>query len=154
MICFQLSSNSIHRRISPDFHPSSWISRCCSGTSTAGYCPGGTEIQCCTQATCTTPQGSGTCLATSSCTGNGTSYAGYCTGPSDLQCCVQGDAPSPSPPSGSYDRSAALAYAEVSLSLNHYSSSVQISLSCSGGGVRASGCTNDKEAVGDVLNTL
>jgi hypothetical protein len=92
------------------------IIRCCTGTATAGYCPGGSEVQCCTQATCTTPAGSGTCVPTSACAANDTSYAGYCSGPADLQCCVDGAGPSPpapSPPSGSYNRSAALAYAEV-----------------------------------------
>jgi hypothetical protein len=35
---------------------------------------------------CSTPQGSGTCVSTSQCAG--TSVAGYCPGPSDIQCCV------------------------------------------------------------------
>jgi hypothetical protein len=38
---------------------------------------------------CTTPSGSGTCLATSMC--NGTSIAGYCPGGTDIQCCVAGE---------------------------------------------------------------
>lgn len=76
-------------------------SGCCSGTSTAGYCSGASNIQCCTQAKCTTPVGSGTCVSTSSC--KGTSYGGYCYGPSNIQCCVSGPvpAPVPSPPSSS-----------------------------------------------------
>jgi len=62
---------------------------CCpGGTFTAGLCPGTTGIQCCTSPTCTTPQGSGTCMQTSAC--SGTSIAGYCSGPTSLQCCVRG----------------------------------------------------------------
>jgi len=63
-------------------------SACCTGTMTAGYCPGSSDIQCCTSAKCSTPSGSGTCIQTAKCTG--TSYAGYCSGPSDIQCCVAG----------------------------------------------------------------
>lgn len=89
---------------------------CCAGTATAGYCSGGNNIQCCTSAPCSTPLGSGTCLATSVC--NGTTFPGFCVGPSDLQCCVSGPSPapptpSPPTPSGSYDRAAALSYAKV-----------------------------------------
>lgn len=69
-------------------------SGCCSGTVTAGLCPGSSDIKCCTNNGCSTPNGSGTCKQTSACTG--TSYAGYCTGPSDLQCCVN-TAPPPAP---------------------------------------------------------
>lgn len=66
---------------------------CCSGTATAGLCPGDSDIQCCTNNPCSTPSGSGTCMQTSAC--SGTSVAGYCTGPSDVQCCVEDIPPSP-----------------------------------------------------------
>lgn len=66
---------------------------CCSGTTTSNLCPGSSDIKCCTNNHCSTPQGSGTCMQTSKC--GGTSVAGYCTGPSDLQCCV-GSSPSSS----------------------------------------------------------
>ncbi|CAM9155566.1 unnamed protein product [Ectocarpus fasciculatus] len=62
---------------------------CCAGTVSSGYCPGSSDIQCCTSAACSTPQGSGTCMQTSAC--SGTSVSGYCVGPSDLQCCVSGE---------------------------------------------------------------
>jgi hypothetical protein len=62
---------------------------CCSGILTSGLCPGSNDIKCCTKNSCSTPNGSGTCLSKSSCTG--TSYSGYCSGPSDLQCCVTND---------------------------------------------------------------
>lgn len=39
--------------------------------------------------TCSTPDGAGTCLATSSCTTGGFHVAGYCPGPTDIQCCVE-----------------------------------------------------------------
>ena len=39
--------------------------------------------------TCTTPDGSGTCLSTSSCTTGGFHVAGYCPGPTDIQCCIE-----------------------------------------------------------------
>lgn len=61
---------------------------CCSGTTTSNLCPGSTDIKCCTNNPCSTPQGSGTCKQTSAC--SGTSVAGYCSGPSDVQCCVSG----------------------------------------------------------------
>jgi len=63
-------------------------SGCCTGTTTAGYCPGSSDIQCCTNNKCTTPYGSGTCKQTSAC--SGTHYSGYCLGPTDIQCCVSG----------------------------------------------------------------
>lgn len=69
-------------------------SGCCSGTATSGLCPGSSDIQCCTNNACSTPQGSGTCKQTSAC--SGTSVAGYCTGPSEVQCCVDGT-PGPEP---------------------------------------------------------
>lgn len=60
---------------------------CCpGGTLTQGLCPGSADIQCCTNAQCSTPQGNGVCV--SSC--SGTSVPGYCAGPSDLECCVGG----------------------------------------------------------------
>ncbi len=55
---------------------------------TSNLCPGSSDIKCCTNNPCSTPQGSGTCKQTSAC--SGTSVPGYCTGPSDLQCCVSG----------------------------------------------------------------
>jgi hypothetical protein len=72
---------------------------CCSGTKTSGLCPGSSDIQCCTNNKCTTPDGSGTCKQTSACSGS--KYSGYCTGPSDVQCCVSTN-PSPTPTSSSY----------------------------------------------------
>ena len=39
--------------------------------------------------TCSTPDGAGTCLATSSCTTGGFHVAGYCPGSADIQCCVE-----------------------------------------------------------------
>jgi len=61
---------------------------CCSGAVTSGLCPGSSDIKCCTSNSCSTPQGSGTCVQTSAC--SGTSVSGYCSGPGDLQCCVGG----------------------------------------------------------------
>lgn len=61
---------------------------CSSGTVTSGLCPGSSDIKCCTNQGCSTPQGSGTCKQKSAC--SGTAVAGYCSGPSDLQCCVSG----------------------------------------------------------------
>lgn len=66
-------------------------SGCCTGTTTAGLCPGDNDIKCCTENTCSTPYGNGVCEQTSAC--SGTTYSGYCTGPTDLQCCVDGGPP-------------------------------------------------------------
>lgn len=64
---------------------------CCSGKTTSNLCPGSSDIKCCTQASCSTPSGSGTCMQTSLCSSQGgSSVPGYCVGPSDLQCCVKG----------------------------------------------------------------
>lgn len=64
---------------------------CSSGVVTSGLCSGSSDIKCCTQSTCSTPAGSGTCMQTSLCSSKGgSSYSGYCSGPSDLQCCVVG----------------------------------------------------------------
>lgn len=64
---------------------------CCGGITTSNLCPGSSDIKCCTQAACSTPSGSGTCMQTSLCSSKGgKSVAGYCVGPSDLQCCVKG----------------------------------------------------------------
>ena len=73
---------------------------CCSGgTFTSGLCPGSSDIMCCTEAACSTPWGTGTCVNQNDC--NGDVFSGYCTGPSDLKCCV-GGSPDPDPtPSGS-----------------------------------------------------
>ena len=49
--------------------------------------------------TCSTPEGSGVCLSTSSC--SGTSVPGYCSGGNDIQCCVQQSDDSCSTPEGS-----------------------------------------------------
>jgi hypothetical protein len=70
---------------------------CCKGVTTSGLCPGSSDIKCCTQAACTTPSGSGTCMQKSKCSSEGgVSISGYCTGPSDIQCCVTGVPPAPS----------------------------------------------------------
>mmetsp|Transcript_11935 Transcript_11935/g.14442 ORF Transcript_11935/g.14442 Transcript_11935/m.14442 type:complete len:338 (+) Transcript_11935:27-1040(+) len=62
---------------------------CCSGgTFTSGLCSGSNDIMCCTNPTCSTPYGTGTCQTTSSCSGD--DYSGYCAGPTDMQCCVGG----------------------------------------------------------------
>jgi hypothetical protein len=61
---------------------------CCGGAVTSGLCPGSSDIRCCTNNPCSTPQGSGSCMQTSAC--GGTSVAGYCSGPGDIQCCVSG----------------------------------------------------------------
>lgn len=62
---------------------------CCSGTITSGLCPGSSDIKCCTNNPCSTPNGDGICLTTTTCANQGgTSYSGYCIGPSNLQCCV------------------------------------------------------------------
>eukprot|EP00599_Poterioochromonas_sp_BG-1_P007382 CAMPEP_0173152030 /NCGR_PEP_ID=MMETSP1105-20130129/11966_1 /TAXON_ID=2985 /ORGANISM="Ochromonas sp., Strain BG-1" /LENGTH=102 /DNA_ID=CAMNT_0014067585 /DNA_START=44 /DNA_END=348 /DNA_ORIENTATION=+ len=42
---------------------------CCSGAVTSGLCPGSSDIKCCTSNSCSTPQGSGTCVQTSACSG-------------------------------------------------------------------------------------
>jgi hypothetical protein len=69
---------------------------CCSGVTASGLCPGSSDIKCCTQSTCSTPSGTGTCMQTSKCSSEGgTSVSGYCTGPSDIQCCVTGLPPAP-----------------------------------------------------------
>ena len=75
-------------------------------THTAGYCPGGTDIQCCHQSpdtassapapsstspvTCIVNSGvSGTCISTSACSAKGGYYSepGHCPGGTDIQCC-------------------------------------------------------------------
>jgi len=83
------------------------------GTSTAGECPGPSDIECCTvpppkpkdagappahdsgtsYGTCTTASGaSGECIDRSACaSGGGTSTAGDCPGPSNIECCTKGD---------------------------------------------------------------
>lgn len=64
---------------------------CCKGTTTPGLCPGSSDVKCCTNNPCSTPQGSGTCMQTSLCSSKGgQSISGYCTGPSDIKCCVSG----------------------------------------------------------------
>jgi len=62
---------------------------CCSGgTWTKGLCPGSADVECCTGAPCSTPQGSGRCMQASSCSGR--SIPHYCSGPADIECCVSG----------------------------------------------------------------
>lgn len=62
---------------------------CCPGGSlTHGLCPGSSDIQCCTNAQCSTPQGAGVCKPASACSGS--KVPGYCAGPSDLECCLGG----------------------------------------------------------------
>jgi len=68
---------------------------CCGGVVTSNLCSGSSDIKCCTQASCSTPYGSGTCMQTSLCSSKGgKSYSGYCVGPTDLQCCVTGSSSS------------------------------------------------------------
>jgi len=59
---------------------------CCSGTVTSNLCLGSSDIRCCTNNPCSTPEGEGACMQTSACVGK--SVPGYCIGPTDLQCCV------------------------------------------------------------------
>lgn len=71
--------------------------------STAGYCPGPSNIQCCTAggapAACTvTATGkSGVCLYTTECDalGGHESTPGYCQGPKSVQCCTEKAPPPP-----------------------------------------------------------
>ncbi|KAF1808722.1 lysozyme [Eremomyces bilateralis CBS 781.70] len=67
----------------------------CSGTSTAGFCPGAANIQCCTYGSCTSGGAAGLCIPTSGCTG--TSTAGLCPGPAGIQCCTSGTSSSCDP---------------------------------------------------------
>jgi hypothetical protein len=80
----------------------------CTGTSTAGLCPGAANIQCCTKSgnallkflylfpvtppatACSTSSGvSGTCMYTDQCAAAGkTSVSGACPGANNYQCCV------------------------------------------------------------------
>ena len=60
---------------------------CTGGTTTSGLCSGSSDIKCCTNPTCSTPSGSGTCESTTSAC-SGKFYSGYCTGPSNIGCCV------------------------------------------------------------------
>ncbi len=52
------------------------------GSSTAGLCPGASDIQCCTYPTCS---GGGRCGPETVCTG--TTVSGICPGPSSIKCC-------------------------------------------------------------------
>lgn len=77
----------------------------CSGSTTAGLCPGSSDIQCCTYGRCTASGVSGTCESTATCDGTSyarlhtlrqpkadsfNSYSGLCPGSSDIQCCIRG----------------------------------------------------------------
>ncbi|ORY11103.1 hypothetical protein BCR34DRAFT_332991 [Clohesyomyces aquaticus] len=53
------------------------------GTSTPGFCPGGSDVQCCTYGTCEGKPG--VCEPVSTCTG--TKTPGLCPGGSNIQCC-------------------------------------------------------------------
>ena len=57
----------------------------CSSAGYEGVCVS-ISSGCCTTPSCSTPSGSGVCMATTQC--SGTTVAGYCAGPSDLQCCI------------------------------------------------------------------
>src|SRR5947209_3208965 len=62
------------------------------GTSTPGFCPGPTDIQCCTNVpTCKVGSASGQCISTSACASiGGHSTPGLCPGPADIQVCDYG----------------------------------------------------------------
>ncbi|KAK2751438.1 hypothetical protein FQN55_000712 [Onygenales sp. PD_40] len=62
------------------------------GVSTAGFCPGPANVQCCTpkKASCKAHGLKGTCLKTSACKSKGqVSTPGHCPGPKDVQCCTE-----------------------------------------------------------------
>lgn len=75
----------------------------CTGFHVAGYCPGGSDNQCCISTTCSTSSGSGTCKNTGSGCSGGSFIAGACPGASDIQCCVAGDTSTPPPTSSGGD---------------------------------------------------
>ncbi|KAF2093586.1 lysozyme-like protein, partial [Rhizodiscina lignyota] len=69
----------------------------CSGTSTPGYCPGPSDVQCCTSSSttgvgdsCSVNGVSGVCQLTSTACSGGEYAPGYCQGPSNVQCCTKG----------------------------------------------------------------
>lgn len=55
------------------------------GTSTPGFCPGGSDTQCCTYGACDGKPG--VCEPVSTCTGITT--PGLCGGGNNIQCCSQ-----------------------------------------------------------------
>ena len=59
-------------------------------TSTAGFCPGAADIECCTPPpSCTANGNEGTCIATSECAAMGyVSTPGLCPGAADIECCT------------------------------------------------------------------
>jgi lysozyme len=60
-------------------------------TSTAGYCPGAADVECCTPPpACTVAGVSGICVETSVCAtlAGHHSTAGYCPGPAAEECCT------------------------------------------------------------------
>ncbi|KAK2813004.1 hypothetical protein FQN50_001026 [Emmonsiellopsis sp. PD_5] len=62
------------------------------GVSTAGFCPGPANVQCCTpkKASCKAHGLKGTCVKTSACKSKGqVSTPGHCPGPKDVQCCTE-----------------------------------------------------------------
>jgi len=61
-------------------------------TSTAGFCPGAADIECCTPPpSCTVAGVSGICIETSECAtlAGHHSTAGYCPGAADIECCTE-----------------------------------------------------------------
>ncbi len=75
--------------------------------STAGYCPGAANIECCTPdptpppaTACSVDGVEGTCIDTGACAGEGGhhSTAGYCPGAANIECCTPDAAPPPPPP--------------------------------------------------------
>ncbi len=78
--------------------------------STAGYCPGPANEECCTAdaapppapPTCHVDGVAGTCISTSSCAAKGGHHStpGECPGPASEECCTPNSSPPPPPPSG------------------------------------------------------
>ncbi|KAM3069022.1 hypothetical protein ACMFMF_008988 [Clarireedia jacksonii] len=65
---------------------------CSGGKFVAGFCPGGTDNQCCV-ATCSS--GKGTCQTTATACSGGSFSAGLCPGPADVQCCIKSGGSTP-----------------------------------------------------------
>jgi hypothetical protein len=60
-------------------------------TSTPGYCPGASNIECCTPPpSCKVGTTEGVCIETSVCAtlAGHKSTPGYCAGPADVECCT------------------------------------------------------------------
>lgn len=68
------------------------------GTATPGYCPGPSNIQCCTNSnwgSCSAGGQSGYCTGRDACIAGGSMpLPGACPGPSDIECCVPNNGPS------------------------------------------------------------